>query len=336
MADLHITNGDSAANILMDSHISGDVLPWRDPMHHGPFPAGLDLADLSSVRARYLAGPSLDVGDVERDFRLRDDRLRAAASYDRVVLWFEHDLLDQLQILQLLDWFGRAELGSTHLELICIDRFDGVEPFRGIGQLNPDQMASLTSVRQPVTSDQIALATTGWAAFRSYDPRDLEGFLAGDLTPLPFLSAALHRHLEEYPWLASGLTRTERQIMSLVASGVSGPGRLFANNMDLEDAYFIGDWRTFQIISDLCVGEEPLLSCETGPFWHPPNAARGRDAFLGQQLRLTEVGETVLSGKRSAFDMVTRDYWLGGVHLRSGQRLWTWDAGAGRLAVRTD
>ncbi len=48
----------------------------------------------------------------------------------------------QLQLLQLLDWFSAAELGDTRLELICIDRFEGIEPFRGIGQLTPEQMAS--------------------------------------------------------------------------------------------------------------------------------------------------------------------------------------------------
>ncbi len=40
---LHITNGDGVGNVLDACTIAGDVLPWRDPMHHGPFPAGLDL-----------------------------------------------------------------------------------------------------------------------------------------------------------------------------------------------------------------------------------------------------------------------------------------------------
>ncbi|MDH3695461.1 MAG: hypothetical protein OER96_12920 [Gammaproteobacteria bacterium] len=96
---LHITNGDSAANILKKSRIVGDVLPWRDPMHHGSFPAGLELDDVSDVRARYLAGDTTE-GNTEamRDIRLRNEHLKAATRYDEVVLWFEYDLLDQLQI----------------------------------------------------------------------------------------------------------------------------------------------------------------------------------------------------------------------------------------------
>jgi hypothetical protein len=109
----HITNGDSAANILKQSRVSGDVLPWRDRMHHGPFPAGLDIDEVSDIRARYLAGPQLHDAEVVRDFRLRNEHLRATARYGEVVLWFEYDLLDQLQILQLLDWFESTQ--TKHL-----------------------------------------------------------------------------------------------------------------------------------------------------------------------------------------------------------------------------
>ena len=142
--DLHITNGDVAANLLKTGGLDGDVLAWRDPMHHGPFAAGLDLEAASDARARYLAGPSDALDDVARNFRLRNEHLRAASRYRDVILWFEHDLSDQLQLLQLLDWFAEATLAATQLSMICIDCFPSIEPFRGLGQLNADQMASLS------------------------------------------------------------------------------------------------------------------------------------------------------------------------------------------------
>lgn len=76
MRSLHITNG--------------DVLPWRDPMHHGPFPKGVGFHDLSQLRAQYLAGPDADPTKAERDLRLRDAHLAASTSYDSIVLWFGH------------------------------------------------------------------------------------------------------------------------------------------------------------------------------------------------------------------------------------------------------
>lgn len=197
MGSLHITNGDGAANIIKECGVPGDVLPWRDPMHHGPFPAGLDLPAASRLRARYLAGPSAEGDADERAFELRDQQLRAASGYENVVLWFEHDLLEQLQILQLLDWFADARLDPGQLEMICINRFPGIDPFPGIGQLNPEQMASLYPQRRAISDAEMTLAKSGWQAFRSADPRDLLAFLEGDLSGLPFLQPALLRHMSE-------------------------------------------------------------------------------------------------------------------------------------------
>ncbi|MEO1406451.1 MAG: hypothetical protein AAFV54_08170, partial [Pseudomonadota bacterium] len=66
MKILNITNGDGAANIIKQSVVTGDVLPWRDPMHHGPFPADLSLPELGKVRAAHLAGPDGDPTEVIR------------------------------------------------------------------------------------------------------------------------------------------------------------------------------------------------------------------------------------------------------------------------------
>src|SRR5262249_36616512 len=179
-----------------------------------------------------------------RGFRLRDEHLAAAARYREITLWFEHDLLDQLQLLQLLDWFARSGIADTRLRMICINTFPGIEPFRGLGQLDAAQMATLIDKALPVTAAQLSLASDGWAAFRSHDPRDIETFLRRDLRPLPYLEAALRRHLQEFPSSSNGLGRTDRQILQLVSEGVARPGRIFVANMSLETALFIGDWGT--------------------------------------------------------------------------------------------
>jgi hypothetical protein len=45
---------------------------------------------------------------------------------------------------------------------------------------------------------------------------------AGDLSPLPFLDQAVRRMLEELPG-PEGLSRSERQILTALASGISTP-----------------------------------------------------------------------------------------------------------------
>lgn len=330
---LHITNGDGAAGLIKASELEGDILPWRDPMHHGPFPAGKNLEDLSKVRRRYLAGPDLAEDDVVRDFELRNAHLKSAKLYEEVVLWFEHDLLDQLQILQVLDLVGTRFAEPRTLSMICIDRFEGVEGFRGLGQLNCTQIKALWPRRKSVSDAQIALASKGWAAFGSSDPIALECFFGTDLSGLPFLADALQRHLEEYPDLATGLTRTEAQILALVADGVHSPIGLFVKNMELETALYMGDWTTFSRINVLCSGPSPLLRCEPGgTFRYPPNDTFAPKEFAQQSLHLTRVGLEVASGNRSARPLIARDESLGGVHLQSGSPLWMWDSTNRRLA----
>lgn len=333
MKTLHITNGDGAAEIIKESTITGDVLPWRDPMHHGPFPAGLKLQELSRIRTKYLAGPDMDLTDVERGFQLRDSHLQAAPDYDQVVLWFENDLLDQLQILQILDWFSDADLGATTLELICIDNFPGIEDFRGIGQLDAVQMASLYTERRHVSAETLAVAKLGWAAFRSDDPQHLLEFTTRDLGGLIFLKKALLRHFEEYPNTGTGLSRTERQLMLLAKDKSSDPVELFIQNMNFETALYIGDWTTYSTLGFLC--EASLMKCQPGPFWHPPHTKEQRQTFREQRLDLTDLGKRILTGELNAFGIINRDLWLGGVHLRSNQPHWAWDPDASQLIMRT-
>lgn len=331
---LHITNGDTVVTSLEDSSIQGDALPWRDPMHHGPFPADLDLDAVCDIRAEYFAGAGKFIDSVKHEFDLRNNRLRTASQYDEVVLWFEHDLLDQLQILQLLDWFSDAEMGTTALTMICIDTFPELPGFRGLGQLSGSQLETLAPQREPVTSAQLQLAKTAWKCFRSENPNDLQKLIRSDTSALPFLSKAIQRHLQEYAWTSDGLTRTERQILKLVSTGVVNPEQVFVQNMDLENALYIGDWLTYRIIARLCNLNTPLLSCTPHEsFRYPPEHDLTQDLFQQQALSLTDAGREVLAGKRNASALINRNEWLGGVHINSDEPIWMWDNAASRLTL---
>ncbi|MEL7542885.1 MAG: hypothetical protein AAGJ70_03840 [Pseudomonadota bacterium] len=331
---LHITNGDGAAEIIRASGIEGEVLPWRDPMHHGPFPPALDLDAVSVVRADYLAGDMLDVDGVRADFADRNHRLRDALTRgDAITLWFEHDLLDQLQLVQILDIVS-ASGSSGVVELICIGDHPQVHPFRGLGQLNAAQMAALWPTRAAVTDAELALASRAWAAFRAEDPTGIEDLLRDDTNALPFLASALRRHLQEFPWRSDGLTRTERQLLQCVAAGETKPGALFVANMEKEAELFIGDWPTFRGIAALCEDDMALLTCAPGArFKHPPRDEIEPEAFQAQRLSFTAAGEQVLSG--AALWTTRRDQWFGGVHCAGSPPSWMWDEKSGALH-RTD
>ena len=66
------------------------------------------------------------------------------------VLWFEHDLFDQLNLIQLLTWI-RGRPASRAASLVCIGSFPGRRRFKGLGELSPEELAPLFDTRHPLS-----------------------------------------------------------------------------------------------------------------------------------------------------------------------------------------
>jgi hypothetical protein len=196
---LHITNGDCAVAVI-SKIVSGTILPWRDALHEGPVRSGLSLEELSRERAQFIADAGWGSFDqVLKNFQERDAAFQEAGKHDEIVLWFEHDLYDQLQLIQVLD--GLAALRGPPISLVCEAEY--------LGNMAPQRAAELFALRNPVLRRHFQEAQAAWAAFRSHDPTQID---PQKPKALRFLGAALRRHLEEFPWTTDGLSRTERQI----------------------------------------------------------------------------------------------------------------------------
>ena len=200
---LHIHNGDSSANIAKQSSLPGEHFAWRESLITGPTPAGVGGNEWRSVRAQHLSKAyGVNLQECERGLLDQEKKLSSSEEHEELVLWFEHDLFCQTNLLYLLNWFAKEDTGSTKLSLICIGEFPGKENFRGLGELNAEQMASLFPGRQQVTSAQLKLAELAWQAYCSPDPAEIEK-VAQTADLLPFLEQALRAHLRRFP--AAGL-----------------------------------------------------------------------------------------------------------------------------------
>jgi hypothetical protein len=248
------------------------------------------------------------------------------SAHKEVILWFEHDLYDQLQLIQILDWFSHHDRGATTISLICINAFPGITNFIGLGQLNPTQLRSLYETRRPLTETEFTLGSEAWKAYCSPDPKALEAFLRKDTSALPFLRAALLRHLEQFPALQGGLSRTERQILEVIASGIHKPFDIFGATQEKEESPFLGDSTLWLYLSTLCAGKKPLLKCADGGTFSFPTTDHYDITFLEQELVLTEEGRNTLAGQSDWIQINSGiDRWLGGVHLQGQDAEWRWD-----------
>jgi hypothetical protein len=320
---LHVASGTSTTAIIHEAGSPGSTSIWADPLHEGPVPGDLTDEQLLDVRARHLArnaevgiDPAETIAELRRWRQVIDDD----ASYDELVLWYEHDLFDQLNLVQLLSRIGQASRISRLVSLICINAFSGHPRFKGLGELSPAEVGSLLDARQPVRDAQYALAARAWAAFRAPDPQALDGLLRTDTSALPFLPAALQRHLEEYPWTRDGLSRTERRLMTIAAAGPIDIWKAFPLMHDDETAFYIADSSFWQVVRELESATPSLVSVAEDISTAPGRLPRGTIA-------LTDTGRAVLGGQVDRAERCGIDRWLGGVHLVGSHSMWRWDDG---------
>jgi hypothetical protein len=257
---LHVANGHSVTNTLALTGIPGALSVWADPLYEGPVPAGLSDDGLVEVRTRYLLGTDDPEEDRSNDLRRWREVIDDHGSYDELVLWFEHDLFDQLNLIQLLTYLRSRPPAGKDVSLICIDSFPGRPDFHGLGELSAPELASLFGTRRPVQDAEYVLAGRAWHAFREPTPEGLDQLRHSDTQDLPFLASAVRRFLEEYPSTRDGLSRSERRLLE-IAEGGSRLAEAFPRMHTGEDAYYIGDLSFMQMIEELAATSPPLLLC---------------------------------------------------------------------------
>ena len=320
---LHVTNGESAGNTLRQTALGGAVLPWQDALHEGPVPA-IPRQQLLQTRARFLADCGWGrqqalLSSLERRDQQLLDALRDGL---QVVLWFEHDLYDQLQLLDVL---ALAHADGAEPELIVIGSFPGRPSFAGLGELTASELETLWPSRRRAAAASLEAATTAWAALRAPEPTALAEWATRETAQLPFLAPALRRLLEELPAPVDGLSGTERRALQAVAAGAHTPPAAFVATQRLEDAPFLGDAWFYRALSALGEGTTRLLETDDGTPLPPPPPLSDNQHFSRLQLRLTATGEGALRGEADRVELLGTDRWIGGTHI-TADNSWRWDS----------
>jgi len=323
---LHVANGTSTTRTIEAAGIPGVCSIWADPLHDGPVPGGLDDTELLDVRMRHLAGPVDLTGawagsdptlDPANDLRQWRGTIARHESYDELILWFEHDLFDQLNLIQLLTWIGGRLPAKKPVSLICIGSFPGRPDFKGLGELTPGELAPLLETRQPVSDPQYEVARRAWHAFREPTPSALDELRQEDTSALPYLAPAITRFLQEYPWTTDGLSRTERRLLELANGDSIALWRAFPRMHEGERFYYVTDGSLAALAEGLSSTSPSLVALDLSP------AAEGH--VLRGLVRCTDAGRSVLAGQLDRVAACGIDRWLGGVHLQSGGPVWRWD-----------
>jgi len=263
---LHITSGDHAGSRLANSGVLGEVFVWHDILYEGIRKAGWPDETRLHDRARFLEQATgggisrrVTLGTLRSQYR----KLASAKDYDRIVLWFDACLFDQSMLAHRLACMRFQTIPKA--ELICIDSFPGIVPFNGLGQLQPEQMASLHDQRRPVTEEQFQFADIVEKAFAAQDLALLQQLADMTDAPLPWIPAAATRWLKEQPDSSTGLGMLESLALKVIREGNEKPAKIFSSvaAADTSPQYW-GDITLWAKINALADRTPPLVKIE-GP-----------------------------------------------------------------------
>jgi hypothetical protein len=273
-APVHLRPGDDLRDRLPAAGVAGRYFCLSDPVCVGPARDGDGLIGWIGRRARFVA---LHAGVDAGEARARLGREYAALlaldrQDDPVWLWFEHDLWDQAALLRVLSLLAPRPALRGRLWPVPADGA------RSFPELPDAELAGLRPAA-PLTDAQAEEAVAAWEAFAAEDPRGLDA-LAQRALALPFLAAALRRHLQDLPWTTDGLALTERLVLRAVAGGAADPAAVHRALRAADPVFHVTDLIVAEVVRRL--QQTPL---------RPLAAARP-----GAPLRPTARGEALLVG----------------------------------------
>ena len=315
---LHIRCGTDIVADLRAAGVPGEILVWQDPLCQGPTPA-LPPPAWYDTRAAFISDAyDIDRGTVRAELTAADAGLARSVSEDEVVLWFEHDLFDQSILARLLAWYAERAAPPS-LSLVTASSHPAVARFIGLGQLNAAQLLELFGRRTAVESAELELGRETWSAWTAPDPRVLSALAGREMPGLPWMPAAIRRHLEDLPWTTDGLGLTDRLILRAIGSGATGR-IVFGRVMEAEAAPWMGDTMCYHAIRELAAGEVPLVRIDRA--W-----SGSLEEIGGVGISRTRAGDAVLEGT-DRMALGAMDRWVGGVRLEGSRPRWRWSPDA--------
>ena len=310
---LHITNGDAAIPVIRATGAVGNILPWRDLLHLGPIADTADLRSQSKQRAQFIAACGwANVADVEQDFRRRDEMLLRAHEFDEVVLWFEHDLYDQLQLVQILAVLASVVSDKTSIKLINTDEY--------LGTISANRLGQWAKKTVTISADHLVFMQRVWRAITASSPELLAVLVNEDMSPFDHLQPAILRLLAEFPEPNCGLSKSQFLTLKLLSEAPEKSltaGRLYGAYQQLDTPRFMADMPYWWLLRQWANAPNACVSIQ-------PNSAE-QIAFSQREITITQHGQDILSGVNQWRIVDENQYWVGGTLIRP-DKIWFWNA----------
>jgi hypothetical protein len=229
---LHITNGDSTTNYLKKLNFNGEYITWREMLCEGKTTVNVGSETFWKNRFDFFKSSYKISKQKFIDYTVKEYRsLCNKKEQKEIVLWFEHDLFCQINMIALISWLKRYRKGH-HISLVCSGKVKGSKKLLSLTELNQDQIKDHFTNRIDLTQDDIEYADYIWQLYCSDSPLRLETvYKFNPMSPFQYLASALEVHLKRFPSIENGLNNIENTILRTADNQIFNSKGEFVNQL---------------------------------------------------------------------------------------------------------
>lgn len=241
---LHVLNGDSTFYGFRQTGLDGDTLVWREVLSEGPLEENIASGSFWRQRMGWICQR---IGESPENYQQKviDPLVKLSEPYQEINLWFEFDLHCQVNLLGVINYINRlTDLSSPAIYLICPEDYPGIENFRGMGQLNAEQLENVfDNNRVQLGEPDFMIAAEAWEVYLKNDAAEFEKWISDNnyWGNMRALKPALQAHLKRLKLNSAGLNGVEQKLLNIYKSGITTKPAIYEAFWRTEKIYGMGD-----------------------------------------------------------------------------------------------
>jgi len=241
---LHILNGDATLRGFEQTGLDGDVMVWREVLSEGPVEENITSGGFWRNRREWITEV---FGEPVDDYQQKvlSELSKLDEAYNEINIWFEFDLHCQVNLLGVMTYLKQmTDLSAPAIYLICPSGYPGKANFRGMGELNGEELEYLyDNIRVQLSGFDFILVAEVWNVYVIGDAERLAAYLNSTTFwgNLHSLKPAMEAQLKRLQVNEDGLNYITQKLLDIYNYGFHTKPEIYEKFWETEKIYGMSD-----------------------------------------------------------------------------------------------